>query len=284
MALFLAAASVVSGFAVWYLDIASKRLTVSLVSTTALGSGELSSFKDVRLTLADQTFTKPQLTVLKLQNTGLKEIRSADFEAPLSITLISSGRIVAAAQTGAERDQLPAAISARENKAEIAALLLNRSDAVHVALLTDGEAPKFRVNVRVAGIPEPVIDLIDPQEKRHWGAISSKFLIMLISLSLFIYVWVFVDPRSSDLPFKTSIVFPPRARTGATLVLMFAAIGPPLIVLKDFNTGITGDDLIALAWILGTAALSGAIVISRSLRLGTHQLPIEGGRNPIPKE
>jgi hypothetical protein len=228
LATFLGVGAIVVTPLVWYFDLQAKQISVQTVSRVSLASTGIAAFETVQILSGGAALAKPQLAVIEIKNSGYKEIRSSDFEGPMTFSLQTPGRIVEAKGNGSNRTNLPIHPSVREGKVELAPLLLNAGDTLTLAFLVDGDKPTFDVLARIAGVSSLNIDAADPDLRGDMEKLARKAVLAMVSLVLFTYCWLFIGLRNSTFLPNSPLTFSPKGRIGAAVVIGAAAVAPLL--------------------------------------------------------
>src|SRR5581483_6023418 len=134
----------------------SKRVEVQMVARSRLVDSSLSgSVKDIELQYKGRQIANYDLLQLRVTNVGGQPIRSADYEAPITIHIENVGEVLSADESSSDPPNLPANPKVNGNSVEIAPILLNPTDAFTVSV---GVVPKpdttptVSVSGRIVGV------------------------------------------------------------------------------------------------------------------------------------
>lgn len=169
----------------WQVDLSSHSLSLKLVSSSALQPPSSTQFQDLQVTLNGKEISSPYLSSFEMVNTGSKPILSSDFESSIEIQGIDNVQLVSAQVTGTDPKDIPVKILIDSNRLKIAPFLSNPNDIVSFSVITGEAPPAFKVNARIAGVKELVIE--DSSTKK---ARVSKIIIngVIAIVALFLYL------------------------------------------------------------------------------------------------
>lgn len=189
--LLAAIAGVVVPVFLWQFDLASRSISVRLVSSVALQSDVGFSVQGLQLVLDGVTIESPYLSILQLINDGVKPIAASDFEAPLEIRINTERKFVRAGVLSTQPSGIPAALVSESGVVKLQPLLLNPKDSLNFVLLTSGGQPVFEPHARVAGVEKILYEDTTARQKGwprallYYGvAVLGFVLYMFFSVSL----------------------------------------------------------------------------------------------------
>ncbi|MBH3406703.1 hypothetical protein I5P86_16705 [Pseudomonas glycinae] len=181
----IAIASLVIPVVIWQVDLSSRSLTVSLVSTTPLQPA--SNIQNLQISLNGQNIDSPFLSTLELKNTGSKPVLSSEFDTSLEIFVKGGARLISAEIGSTNPKNIPVKISFQEQEASISPFLSNPKDSVSISIITSGPAPEFEPRARIAGINEVRYEDISLNKTSSWPILN-----LAVSCSLLFLYFVFL--------------------------------------------------------------------------------------------
>lgn len=177
----------------WQSDQRARSIVVRVVSETSLQPELPSQNLGLRLTFGDRQLNRATLTVLELENNGTRPIPAADFEAPIEISVQSTSNLLRVEATAVKPHDIRPIISSNATNLILQPLLLNPRDTVSLSVLTEGEAPRFNVRSRIAGVPGIEVSRRTEDTRTKWflwmqavaGGILMYVYIALLALADF---------------------------------------------------------------------------------------------------
>ena len=151
-------------------DLASKALTLRLISTASLAPQGDATFDGVEVSFEGATLKSPALSIIELSNTGTRPIPADDFEAPIEVFTTAPAAIVQARLKSTRPADLAPTLSTVDGKVRIAPLLLNPNDKIELIVLTSNGPIGFATRARIAGVSHiPVSDPVTAKAtRRYW--------------------------------------------------------------------------------------------------------------------
>lgn len=196
LTLALGLASLVAPWWLWKMDLVAKAVEVRLVSSAFLLTS-LDPKMQLKVTEGGTELRTPALSTIDVVSSGGKPIASADFESPLEIQVGSSTTVRSVVVASREPASIQAAVVITDRGFQIKPLLLNPGDAIRLSVLTDGSAPEFAPQARIAGVKD--VPLIKGQSTSK-GAVSVAMLGVLSLPAMAIFLFVLIDvPSARDL-------------------------------------------------------------------------------------
>jgi hypothetical protein len=225
----------------WQAELASKALTLRLISTASLTPQGDATLDGVEVSFEGAPLKNPALSIIELSNTGTRPISAADFEAPIELSATSPATIVQARLKSARPLDLAPVLSISAGKVRIAPLLLNPDDNLQLVVLTSNAPASFSTRARIAGVSHiPVSDAASAKAtRRYWMRTSVAIALIAVYLCVMLQFSMLARRR----------VF----RLGLFLVAMAAMFGG---VLLSFPLSETADlSLIDMFQNIGAATI-----------------------------
>lgn len=244
----------------WFADLNSRSLLLSVVSQTALTSEEAGTIKGLQVFVDGVPIVAPTLSVIQVSNDGNKPIPSADYEGPLEVRFGEGTKVIRAEVTATSPRDIEAKLSSEALIVRIEPLLLNPDDSVTLSLLTSGKPPTFQPRARVAGVS--TIKLSDGTAKTPPSRIA---LLALLASVLFF--------AASDIANSSFVGGQPFivVRKRAALLIMTAC---GLAGMAFFFVFFQAAGFEGLAWLAGlmfTVVVAGAL-LAAVLNRGANEL------------
>jgi hypothetical protein len=160
--------------------------------------------KDLRVIYKDQSIDDPYLLVVRLINTGNKDILEEHFAHPVKIELGAPAKVISPeiAKTIPDDMDPPPQVEKQGNTVLLAPMLFNRGDWIAISILTDGEPGERRVITRIAGGTQPRVFKQAKQSLAEPLAPMAGVAVALIGIGILgslLSMW-FPDTFGADVP------------------------------------------------------------------------------------
>jgi hypothetical protein len=204
----LALVAVAATVVIYLLQRQRKSLSYDLVSTNQLLTVREEVEGKLQVLYEGQPTRDIQLLVVRLINSGNVAIASSDYERELSIGTGVRSKILSAAVTNVEPDNLIAEVVTEDARVTLKAVLLNPRDTITLKILVS-DFENIVVDGRIVGVKEIVnINKLTPYQVLSWA--------LWILLFLFgIYLMVSYDVRPEPTP-----PTPWQEKAGVALVVL----------------------------------------------------------------
>lgn len=254
--LLAALAGVVVPLFLWQFDLASRSISVQLVSSVALQPEAGSTVQDLQVVLDGVRIESPYLSTLQLINDGTKPIAASDFEAPFEIWINKDRQFVRARILSTQPTGIPGSLVSEKGIVKLQPLLLNPEDSISFALLTSGGQPVFEPHARVAGVQKVLYEDTTTRQKGWPRALLSSALAVL-AIVLYMY-------------FSVSLIRPKTvtvSRMLAVSAMLVCAIASGLSIRRAFAAIDLDTNIFNLTVFTVVAMLFGIPIVIRQIRL-----------------
>jgi hypothetical protein len=257
--LLVALAGVIVPVLLWQFDLSSKELTVKLESSTNLSPTGLANEDRVQITVAGNHVDKPTLSTIEIKSTGSRPISTADYEAPLKVSVAPPSKLVSARLARTDPLGLPAKIRVESNVILLEPLLLNPNDTLKVVVVTADGIPTFEPTARIAGIRN--VGFTDSTSKLTlWVRVPILLVIGALAMNLYLYhIVLWFHRRRLDY---SSFVAAQVALSGSVLVALCG-----IQVFKAYGLEYTILNSMGYVFINGLLVSPFALAKHRELRL-----------------
>jgi hypothetical protein len=236
-----AIAGVVLPVLLWQVDLASRALSVRLISSVALQPAPSQPIQDLQMTLDGVKIDSPYLSTLEISNEGSKPISTSDFESPLVISLAPGATNVRARITSRKPLNINGVLAMTPSAVTLQPLLLNPSDSLTLAIISSGTSPVFDAQARISGISKVSYEDSTP-EKRGWLRGAGLLGVALLAFSVYMHLAV-----ALILPFRIT-------RPWAIAAMLVCAFGGTALMRRAFATvGLEASGLNVVAYIVAAA-------------------------------
>jgi hypothetical protein len=175
---------------------------------------------EVRITYLGEPVRRVHLVTVMFANAGNAPIPASDFEAPITISLPESGKLltaeVADAQPSGLAPEVTRSTTDDDPRIVVAPVLLNPGDSFTVTALVADFGRTVRVGTRIVGIPELLEDTPEARQRRMDRRAGMLFGLLLVPmLAVFGPFWVHLieGGRAEVLGFELDIATPNDYRT-----------------------------------------------------------------------
>lgn len=188
------------GVTVWFfwLGREQKGLTVTVLANTPLVSvaSEVGGMRDLTVLYKGEPTDNIALVQVKVENTGNRAIRAADFSTPLRFTFGEGVQILDAAVVETVPENLGMIVEVMSNEGIVAPLLLNEGDRAVLRFMVDGGSDiEQRVRAEARIVDVAAVTVLETLDTRDFTGI--ELLNFVVSLAA-ILVAVFL-PRGDSL-------------------------------------------------------------------------------------
>jgi hypothetical protein len=195
-----------------------KRLSWEVMSHNPIISADAQERGRLKVLYDGDPVDEPNIIVVRLGNTGKREILGTDFPEPIRLDFRGANVLTVqgvrcsnpgiAAQCIEDPTEPPSVVLLRPE-------LLNSGEWLDMKFVTDGELKKPKIDVRFAGQSDQAADL---RRRRHRVGRITGGLLLLAFLGLQVYFFVFVAPKVPNFtdvgPWQGWVAF------GATAILL----------------------------------------------------------------
>lgn len=233
----------------WFADLNSRSLVMSVVSQTPLTSETAGTIKGLQVSVDGVALTSPSLSVIQITNDGKKPIPATDFEGALEVRVGDGSQIIRTEVTSTSPRDIQAKLTSSPQVVQFQPLLLNPEDALTFSVLTSGKHPVFQPRARIAGIA--TVKLSDS---------TAKIPPMRIAVtSLIAAVLLFAASDIANSSFVGGQPFVIVRRRAALLVMTTSGIAGMACFFVFFKSaGLEG--LPSLAGLMFVTVIAGAII------------------------
>jgi hypothetical protein len=213
-------AALVAMFLVYWLQRQRKAIAYEVVSKNQLLTVREELEGRLQVMYEGQPARDICLLVLKLLNTGNVAIATADYERPVSFSTGPSSKILSAAVTEVDPDNLVVVLKSEESRVVIEPVLLNSKDSITLKLLVSDFSGTISTDGRIIGV----------KAIEHRGETTGYHTLLMAFFVICIAIGVYLTIGSVPVP-TTQPPMPIKAKVGMTIFLS-GYIGLVVVMLK----------------------------------------------------